>query len=286
MTSVAYKTQTPLGTKENPHPITPPVKDRIKGNYYIYKNELRYWNGSNLINKEKRKKIQKKYRKNNKEKAKEYREKNKEKRNKQIKKYHENNKEKIKKQNKQYRENNKEKRKEYIEKNKEKLKKWRKEYHENNKEKRKEYRNSRYKNDPIFRLATNTRGRVRAALKAQNAPKNQRTVEYVNCSVAHLHNYLESQFGDSGMNWDNMGREDDEGGRGWEIDHRRPCASFDLNDEEQKYMCFHWTNLQPMWGQENNEKSNDYDPKTFRYKWIDRETGWVGIPKYLMNNNS
>ena len=57
----------------------------------------------------------------------------------------------------------------------------------------------------------------------------------------------------------------------------------DLNDEEQKYMCFHWTNLQPMWGQENSEKSDNYDPKTFRYKWIDRETGWVGIPKYLMN---
>ena len=120
-------------------------------------------------------------------------------------------------------------------------------------------------------------------MKAQKASKNQRTMEYVNCSVAHLHNHIESQFGDSGMNWDNMGREDGEGGRGWEIDHRRPCDSFDLNDEEQKYMCFHWTNLQPMWGQENNEKSNDYDPETFQYKWINREIGWVGIPSYLMN---
>ena len=85
------------------------------------------------------------------------------------------------------------------------------------------------------------------------------------------------------MNWDNMGRDDGEGGRGWEVDHRRPCASFDFNDEEQKYMCFHWTNLQPMWGEKNNKKKAHYDPKTFRYKWIDRETGWVGIPKYLMN---
>jgi hypothetical protein len=48
-------------------------------------------------------------------------------------------------------------------------------------------------------------------------------------------------------------------------------------------MCFHWTNLQPMWGLENNEKSNYYHPETFPYKWIDRETGWVGIPSYLMN---
>ena len=128
----------------------------------------------------------------------------------------------------------------------------------------------------------NTRCRVRYALKAQNASKNQRTMEYVNCSVAHLYNHIESQFKDSGMNWDNMGREDGEGGRGWEIDHRRPCASFDLSDEEQKYMCFHWTNLQPMWGLENNKKSNHYDSETFPYKWVDRETGWVGIPSYLM----
>jgi len=126
------------------------------------------------------------------------------------------------------------------------------------------------------------RGRTLSALKAQKASKNERTMEYVNCSVAHLYYHIEQQF-EPDMNWDNIGKEDGEGGRGWEVDHRRPCASFDLNDEEQKYMCFHWTNLQPMWGQENNEKSNDYDPKTFRYKWIDRETGWVGTPSYLMN---
>ena len=53
-----------LGTKENPHPTLPPVKDRIKGHYYMYKNDgVRYWNGSRLINKEKRKE----YYENNKE---------------------------------------------------------------------------------------------------------------------------------------------------------------------------------------------------------------------------
>ena len=136
--------------------------------------------------------------------------------------------------------------------------------------------------NPMGHLINLVRGRTLSALKAQKASKNERTMEYVNCSVAHLYYHIEQQF-EPDMNWDNIGKEDGEGGRGWEVDHRRPCASFDLNDEEQKYMCFHWTNLQPMWGQENNEKSNDYDPKTFRYKWIDRETGWVGTPSYLMN---
>ena len=102
-------------------------------------------------------------------------------------------------------------------------------------------------------------------------------MEYVNCSVAHLHNHLESQFGDSGMNWDNTGRGDGECGRGWEIDHRRPCASFDFTDEEQIHMCFHYTNCQPLWSNDNNSKSDKFDPETFPYEWKGKEIGWVGI---------
>ena len=359
----------PMGTKENPYPITPPVKDRERGKYYIYKNEVRYWNGYRVVNKEKESKRKKEYRekhkekvkeynkkyckeyrgkhkeelnrkkkeyyKNNKEKFKDYRKNNKERIKKQRKEYHEkhkeklnkqskeyreknkegikkqrkeyleNNKQKVKKQSKEYREKNKEgikkQRKEYNEKHKEKIKKRKKEYHEKHKEKlnkqskeynenhrkeRNEYKKKKYNKDPIYRLKALIRGRTLKALKAQNASKNQRTMEYVNCSVADLYNHIESQFGNSGMNWDNSGNNCYGNwycGRGWEIDHRRPCESFDLNDEEQKYMCFHWTNLQPMWGQENNEKYNDYDPETFQYKWINREIGWVGIPSYLMN---
>ena len=323
-----------LGTKENPHPTLPPIKDRIKGHYYIYNLEVRYWNGSRLINKEKRKEYNKKYHEKNKEKMKE-----------QKKEYYENNKEKIKKKSKKYYEKNRETCcilvKKHYEKNKEEINKRRKEkfkndvkyrerlrnrnyeYYENNKEKKKKkskkyyeknrekintrYR-ERYKNDENFRKGQKLyriknrekinklsrerykknpikgilSSRLFSALKKKKAFKNKRTLDYVNCSVELVHNHIESQFGDSGMNWDNMGREDGEGGRGWEIDHRRPCASFDLNDEEQKYMCFHWTNLQPMWGLENNKKSDHYDPETFPYKWVDRETGWVGIPSYLM----
>ena len=232
-----------LGSKENPHPITPwGQKDRKKGHYYIYKNELRYWSGRKLVNREKQREYDKKYFKKNKDKIYESRKEN-------SKEWRENNREKIRKQ----------------------WKEWRK----NNREKMNEYQKKRIKNDTEFRLTRNTRHRVYKALKGQNASKNQRTMEYVNCSVAHLHNHIESQFKDSGMNWDNMGREDGECGRGWEVDHRRPCASFDLKDEEQKYMCFHWTNLQPMWQTENLKKGDKFDPETFQYKWIDREIGWV-----------
>ena len=55
----------------------------------------------------------------------------------------------------------------------------------------------------------------------------------------------------------------------------RPCASFDFSDEEQKYMCFHFTNLQPMWASENISKSNKFDESTFEYEWEGRTIGWV-----------
>ena len=56
------------------------------------------------------------------------------------------------------------------------------------------------------------------------------------------------------MSWDNYGRD------GWHVDHIRPCASCDLNDEEQQLVCFNWRNLRPMWAAENISKSDDYDP--------------------------
>lgn len=260
-----------LGTKENPHPTLPPVKDRIIGHYYIYKGQIRKQkkcsgrkNGKLSRDPKAYKKSQMKYSQSNK--RKEYL-----KRYMQTKAY-------IEYQTKYRQSNNRKKSLEKYNRS-DKRKKVQKKYEQSEKGKKK--RKERTK-DPLYRLRQNMRTRVIISLKSQNASKNQRTMEYVNCSVAHLHNHIESQFKDSGMNWDNMGREDGEGGRGWEVDHRRPCASFDLSDEEQKYMCFHWTNLQPMWGQENNEKSDKFDPETFPYKWIDRETGWVGIPTYII----
>ena len=38
-----------LGTKEKPHPILPPVKERIKGQCYLYNGEVRYSNGNKNI---------------------------------------------------------------------------------------------------------------------------------------------------------------------------------------------------------------------------------------------
>jgi hypothetical protein len=60
--------------------------------------------------------------------------------------------------------------------------------------------------------------------------------------------YLEFKF-TSEMNWDNYGEH-------WEIDHIKPIDSFDLNVEENLYLCFHYTNTQPLEKTKNREKSN------------------------------
>ena len=54
------------------------------------------------------------------------------------------------------------------------------------------------------------------------------------------------------MSWSNHGKV-------WEIDHIKPCASFNLSNFEQQKQCFHYTNLQPLTIFENRSKKDKYE---------------------------
>ena len=103
----------------------------------------------------------------------------------------------------------------------------------------------RYKSDIPHRLRVICRNRIYGALKTE---KSIKTIELVGCTGQELKKYLESKF-KPGMNWENQGT-------AWHVDHILPCASFDLSKESHQKRCFHYTNLQPLWGIENLRKNS------------------------------
>ena len=121
----------------------------------------------------------------------------------------------------------------------------RKEYNKNNREKRNEYLSNKKKIDPIYRLSCIVRNRIYSFLKNKNITKQNKTFDIVGCSPELLKEYLEKQFVD-GMCWDNR--------NGWHIDHIIPLSS--ANTEEEIYKLCHYTNLQPLWAEDNLRKSD------------------------------
>ena len=134
----------------------------------------------------------------------------------------------------------------YYQKNKEDRQKWQTEYRKENWDKIKKYRKL-----PEIHLVRMQSKYVSSRIKKAGGTKSQSSGKYLGCTTKELMVHLEKQF-QPGMSWDNHGF------RGWHIDHIRPCNSFDLTDEEQVRKCFHYTNLQPLWAEENMRKSNKW----------------------------
>ena len=97
------------------------------------------------------------------------------------------------------------------------------------------------------------RARMYQALLRAGTNKKASTAMLIGCTPQELRDYLELQFL-PGMTWDNWTTD------GWHVDHIRPCASFDLTDPEQQRECFHFSNLQPLWAEDNFRKSDKLEP--------------------------
>ena len=112
------------------------------------------------------------------------------------------------------------------------------------------YHANRSRNDMSFRITGLLRARIRSAIINQGGEKSIKTMQLVGCSVAELRQHLEQQF-TQGMAWDNHGE--------WHIDHIKPCAAFDLSNEDEQRECFHYLNLQPLWAKDNLRKGAIWD---------------------------
>lgn len=110
---------------------------------------------------------------------------------------------------------------------------------------RKRMREKLFKTRPMQKVLHYYRSRLNLALKGKVKCNN--TIALVGCSLNELKLFLSKKF-TTGMSFDNYGK--------WHIDHIIPCSKFDFNKVEDQKICFHYTNLQPLWAIDNILKSD------------------------------
>lgn len=109
---------------------------------------------------------------------------------------------------------------------------------------RKNERQQSYMENPLNRLKKNLRYHVTKGLVNN---KLYGTEEILGCTWEFFRDYIEEQFRD-GMTWDNYGI------HGWHLDHIIPLAT--AKTDKEIYRLNHYTNLQPLWAEENLKKGD------------------------------
>jgi hypothetical protein len=84
-------------------------------------------------------------------------------------------------------------------------------------------------------------------LALKRGTKTGSAVSDLGCSIEELKKYIETKFLE-GMTWENYGK--------WHIDHIIPLSKFNLSDREELLKAVNYTNLQPLWAEDNMKKSN------------------------------
>jgi hypothetical protein len=213
------------------------------------------------------------------------------------KKYYEENKQSIIVKNKEYRKENRDKicqqKNNYYQLNREEILK--KTQTKDYKEKRNKYLQNRRKEDKTFALICAYRARLNEVLHKQ---KKNTYIEYLNCKREQFLEWIEFQIKDP-LKWETYGKD-------WVIDHVIPIDFFDLEQDEQRYMCFSWFNLRPLLIKDNLSKSNKiyieaveqhqnvlnnfknvsywYQADIEIYQWLRQKLGYGKNPSVLGNS--
>jgi macrodomain Ter protein organizer (MatP/YcbG family) len=112
----------------------------------------------------------------------------------------------------------------------------------------KEYVKYNRDNNPLYKLKHNIRVRIKHFFNSKNITKQNKTFDIVGCTPEFLKEHIEKQFTE-GMSWGLLGHH-------IHIDHIIPLSS--ANTEEEIYKLCHYSNLQPLWAEDNLKKSNKY----------------------------
>jgi len=144
--------------------------------------------------------------------------------------------------------NHKGKRKEYIKKYKlehpeyvENIRKGCTEWRKKNPKYITDWGTNKRKTDPQYAIKSVIYGSLHGRLRNG---KEEQAVWYLGCTWGEFVMHLENQFTE-GMAWENRGV------YGWHIDHIKPVNTFNLTDEEQIKQCWNFSNLRPLWWEDN-----------------------------------
>jgi hypothetical protein len=116
------------------------------------------------------------------------------------------------------------------------------------------YAKKRRKEDKAYMLHHILGCRLRKCIKNKS---DILTKETCGCTFQKLVEHLESKFL-PGMSWGNYGF-----GKGkWVIDHIKPIAAFDKTNRDEVKLINHYTNLQPLWFEDNASKGAKWEEPT------------------------
>ena len=109
------------------------------------------------------------------------------------------------------------------------------------------------KTDPLYRFRKLLSNNIRNSFYRDGFTKVSRTYKILGAEWSVIKEYFESKFTE-GMSWENYGK--------WQIDHILPIST--ATCEEDVIRLNHYTNLQPLWEEDNLRKSNNILPE-FEY---------------------
>lgn len=106
-----------------------------------------------------------------------------------------------------------------------------------------EWCSKEHNRNPNYRIKKSLAARLRTVMK-----KNSSTMNYIGCNIQFLRDWFSYNFTPE-MNWTNYGSY-------WSIDHVIPVSHFNLENEDEKYKCWNWSNLVPLETSKNSSKKN------------------------------
>ena len=135
-----------------------------------------------------------------------------------------------------------------------------------------QHKKKRLARDPAFKIEENLRTRFHHWLKSAGINKEKKfsgIKNMVGCTKDELKRHLEKNFynhksSKTPMTWANYGKpKNSKDMLYWQVDHIRPLSDFrkteDIHKFETQCRMNHFLNLQPLWFEDNRDKSDTYE---------------------------